>query len=156
MDEAIITFMRREYNLMIGEQTAERIKIAIGSAYPLRKEMSMEVKGRDLSVGLPRKILVTSEEIREALREPIDGILGAIKEALQETPPELAADLVDLGVVMAGGGALLRGLHQVISEKTGLPVRVAKSPLTAVARGTGIFLEQIEDYRGRLRELEET
>ena len=115
----------------------------------------MEVKGRDLSVGLPRKIIATSEEIREALREPVDGVIMAIKEALDETPPELSADLVDLGIVMCGGGALLRGLHRVIAEETGLPVRVAKSPLTAVARGTGVFLEQIESLRGRLRELED-
>jgi rod shape-determining protein MreB len=140
---------------MIGEQTAERIKITIGSAYRLRKEMSMEVKGRDLSVGLPRKIVVTSEEIRDSLREPILGVVDAIKEALEAAPPEISADLVDLGIVMAGGGALLRGMHQVLSEETGLPVRVAKDPLTAVARGTGIFLEKIEEYRGRLRDLEE-
>lgn len=115
----------------------------------------MEVKGRDLAVGLPRKIVVTSEEVREALAEPIEGVIAAIKEALEGTPPEISADLVDLGIVMAGGGALLRGLHQVISEQTGLPVRVAKDPLTAVGRGTGVFLEQLEHYRGRLRELQE-
>ena len=155
MDEAIISYMRKNYNLMIGEQTAEKIKIAIGSAYRLRKEMSMEVKGRDLSIGLPRKIMVTSEEVREALSEPIMGIVTAIKEALEDTPPELSADLVDLGIVMAGGGALLRGLHQVLAEMTGLPVRVAKDPLTAVARGTGVFLEQLDQLRGRLKELEE-
>jgi len=166
MDEAIIAYMKKTYNLMIGEQTAEKIKISIGSAYPLKKEMSMEVKGRDLSVGLPRKFIVTSEEVREALAEPIEGIISAIKEALDDTPPELSADLVDLGVVMAGGGALLRGLHQVISEQTGLPVRIAKDPLTAVARGTGVFLDQldslpgvfldqIDSLRGRLKELEE-
>ena len=155
MDEAIISYMRKAYNLMIGEQTAEKIKIAIGSAYPLRKEMSMEVKGRDLSVGLPRKFVITSEEVREALREPVLGIVQSIKEALEDTPPELSADLVDLGIVMCGGGALLRGLHQVLSEETGLPVRVAKDPLTAVARGTGVFLEQIDQLRGRLKELEE-
>jgi rod shape-determining protein MreB len=155
MDEAIIAYMRKVYDLMIGEQTAEKIKIAVGSAYPLRKEMSMEVKGRDLSAGLPRKVMITSEEVREALREPIAGIIQSIKDALEDTPPELSADLVDLGIVMAGGGAKLRGLHQVISEETGLPVRVAKDPLTAVARGTGVFLEQLNDLSGRLRELEE-
>jgi rod shape-determining protein MreB len=155
MDEAIINYMRKTYNLMIGEQTAEKIKIAIGSAYPLRKEMSMEVKGRDLSIGLPRKFVITSEEVREALAEPVQGIVHALKDALEETPPELSADLVDLGIVMAGGGSLLRGLHQVLSEDTGLPVRVAKDPLTAVARGTGVFLEQLDQLRGRLKELEE-
>ncbi len=155
MDEAIITWMRKNYNLLIGEQMAEKVKITIGSAYPLRKEMSMEVRGRDLSVGLPRKIVVTSEEIREALKEPTDGISTAIKDALEETPPELSADLVEMGIVMAGGGSLLRGLHQVLAEATGLPVRVAKDPLTAVARGTGVFLEQLSTFRGRLKELEE-
>ncbi|MHC4858935.1 MAG: rod shape-determining protein [Planctomycetota bacterium] len=155
MDEAIIAFLRKNYNLMIGEQSAEKLKIAIGSAYALRKELSMEVKGRDISVGLPRKIVITSEEVREALREPVDGIIQSIKECLEETPPELSADLVDLGIVMCGGVALLRGLHQVIAEQTGLPVRVAKAPMTAVARGTAAFLEQIELYQGRLKELEE-
>ncbi len=155
MDEAIIAYMRKQDHLMIGEQTAEKIKISIGSAYRLKREMSMEVKGRDMTIGLPRKFVVTSEEVREALSEPVQGIIMAIKEALEETPPELSADLVDLGIVMAGGGSLLRGLHRVIAEETLLPVRVAKDPLTAVARGTGIFLEQLDSLRGRLRELEE-
>ncbi|MEN8150559.1 MAG: rod shape-determining protein [Planctomycetota bacterium] len=155
MDEAVIAYMRKVYDLMIGEQTAEKIKIAIGSAYPLRKEMSMEVKGRDLSAGLPRKVVITSEEVREALREPIADIVHSIKGALEGTPPEISADLVDLGIVMAGGGSKLRGLHQVLSEDTGLPVRVAKDPLTAVARGTGVFLEQLGELSGRLRELED-
>jgi len=155
MDEAIIDHMKKNYNLMIGVQSAERIKIQIGSAYPLRKEMTMDVKGRDLSRGLPNRVVVTSEEIREALSEPIDEIVSAIKATLEVTPPELAADIVDMGITMAGGGALLRGLDRVIAEETGLPVRVAKDPLCAVARGTGVLLEQIEVLKDLLSTSEE-
>ncbi len=147
MDEAIINHMRNTYNLLIGEQTAEKIKIGIGSAYPLKREMTMDVKGRDLKQGLPRKVVVTSEEIREALQEPVRGIVETVKATLEATPPELAADLVDSGIVMAGGGALLRGLDRVIAEEINLPVRVAEDPLTAVARGTGVFLEKIRDLK---------
>ena len=154
-DEAIISHMRRGYNLLIGEQSAERIKVAIGSAYPLKKEMSMEVKGRDLGRGLPRKIVITSEEIREALTGPVRAIVGAVKQTLESTPPELSADLVDLGVVLAGGGSLIRGIDRVISEETGLPVRVAKDPLTAVARGTQAFLENLGEFRSMLAAAEE-
>ncbi len=154
-DEAVINHMRTHYDLLIGEQSAERIKIAIGSAYPLRKEMSMEVKGRDLQRGLPRKVMVTSEEIREALAEPVLHIVAAIKATLEETEPELSADLVDLGIVLAGGGSLVRGIDRVISEQTGLPVRVAKDPLTAVARGTQIFLENLTQFRSMLSATEE-
>jgi len=147
MDEAIMNHMRNTYNLLIGEQTAEKIKIGIGSAYPLKREMTMDVKGRDLKQGLPRKVVVTSEEIREALQEPVRGIVETVKATLEATPPELAADLVDSGVIMAGGGALLRGLDRVIAEEINLPVRVAEDPLTAVARGTGVFLEKLRDLR---------
>ena len=154
-DEAIIAHLRKEYNLLIGEQSAERIKVAIGSAYPLRKEMSMEVKGRDIARGLPRKVIVTSEEVRGALAEPIAAIVGAVKGTLEATPPELSADLVDLGIVMAGGGSLIRGIDRVISEETGLPVRVAKDPLTAVARGTQAFLENLNEFRSMLAAAEE-
>jgi rod shape-determining protein MreB len=154
-DQAIIDHMREHYELLIGEQSAERIKIAIGSAYPLRKEMSMEVKGRDIQRGLPRKVIVTSEEIRESLTEPVTSIIGAITSTLEETPPELSADLVDLGIVLAGGGSLIRGIDRVISERTGLPVRVAKDPLTAVARGTQIFLENLGEFRSMLSASEE-
>ncbi len=149
-DEAIIRHMRVRYDLLIGEQSAERIKVAIGSAYPLRKEMSMEVKGRDLTRGLPRKVVVTSEEIRDAIDEPVEAIVAAVRGTLEATPAELSADLVDLGIVLAGGGSLLRGIDRVISERTGLPVRVAKDPLTAVARGTQMFLENLSDYREML------
>ena len=154
-DEAVIAHLRKEYNLLIGEQSAERIKVAIGSAYPLRKEMSMEVKGRDLAKGLPRKVVVTSEEIRVALAEPALAIVAAVKATLEATPPELSADLVDLGIVMAGGGSLIRGIDRVIAEETGLPVRVAKDPLTAVARGTQAFLENLDSFRSMLAAAEE-
>jgi rod shape-determining protein MreB len=146
MDEAIIQYLKRTYNLMIGEQTAERIKIEIGSAYPLEQEKVMAVKGRDLMAGLPRKVEITSEEIREALREPVRAIIEAIKMTLERTAPELSSDLVDKGLTMAGGGALLRGLDRVIAQETGLPVRVDSSPLEAVARGTGVFLENLDRY----------
>ena len=146
MDDAIIQYLKRTYNLMIGEQTAEKIKIEIGSAYPLDEERVMPVKGRDLMAGLPRKVEITSEEIREALREPIGDIIEAIKMTLERTAPELAADLVDTGLTLAGGGALLRGLDKVIAQETGLPVAIDSEPLTSVARGTGVFLENLDRY----------
>ena len=143
MDEAIIAYLKKTYNLMVGERTAEEIKIKIGSAYPLEEEMSLEVKGRDLVAGLPKTVTVTSEEIREALQEPVRAILEVTKISLERTPPELAADLIDHGIVMAGGGSLLKGLDKLISEETGLPVHVADDPLTAVANGTGKVLSEI-------------
>ena len=143
MDEAIIEYLKKTYNLMIGERTAENIKIKIGSAYPLEEEMTMEVKGRDLVAGLPKTVTIASEEIREALQEPLRAILEIAKVSLERTPPELAADLIDHGIVMAGGGALLRGLDKLLSEETGLPVHIADDPLTAVARGTGKVLDEI-------------
>jgi rod shape-determining protein MreB len=143
MDEAIIEYLKKTYNLMIGERTAEDIKIKAGSAYPLEEEMSLEVKGRDLVAGLPKTVAITSEEIREALQEPLRAILEATKIALERTPPELAADLIEHGIVMAGGGSLLRGLDKLISEETGLPVHVAEEPLKAVANGTGKVLDEI-------------
>jgi len=143
MDEAIIEYLKKTYNLMIGERTAENIKIKIGSAYPLEEEMTMEVKGRDLVAGLPKTVTIASEEIREALQEPLRAILEIAKVSLERTPPELAADLIDHGIVMAGGGSLLRGLDKLLSEETGLPVHIADDPLTAVARGTGKVLDEI-------------
>jgi rod shape-determining protein MreB len=151
MDEAIIEHMKRTYNLMIGEQTSERIKIEIGSAAPLPEEKTMEVRGRDMISGLPRKTVVTSEEIREALREPVNAITNACIRTLERAEPELAADLVDNGIVLAGGGALLRGLATVMTNATGLETRIADDPLTCVARGTSIFLENIEDWKGTLK-----
>jgi rod shape-determining protein MreB len=146
MDNAIINFMRNNFNLMIGEQSAERIKIEIGSAYPLEEEMEMEVAGRDLTTGLPRRTLINSVQIREACNGPVQEIIMAIRNTLEETPPELAADLVSSGIVMVGGGALLRGIDRMIDEEVQLPVRIAEDPLTCVARGTGEFLNALHLY----------
>jgi rod shape-determining protein MreB len=147
MDEFIAQYMKRVYNLMIGERTAEEIKIRIGSAYPLEEEVTMEVKGRDLVCGLPKTLTVTSEEIREALQEPLSSILDAIRVTLERCPPELAADLVDRGMVMSGGGSLLRGIDRLIAEHTGLPVHRADDPLSAVAEGTGVVLTELNVLR---------
>ena len=143
MDEAIIEYLKKTYNLMVGERTAETIKIKIGSAYPLEEEMSLEVRGRDLVAGLPKSVTVTSEEIREALQEPLRAILEVTKISLERTPPELASDLIEYGIVMAGGGSLLRGLDKLISEETALPVHIADDPMAAVANGTGKVLDEI-------------
>jgi rod shape-determining protein MreB len=147
MDQAIIEYLRKTYNVMIGERTAEDIKIKIGSAYPLEEEMSLEVKGRDLVAGLPKSVTITSEEIREALQEPLRAILETTKVSLERTPPELSADLIDQGIVMAGGGSLLRGIDKLISEETGLPVHIADDPVTAVVCGTGKVLNEIRYLR---------
>lgn len=150
MDEAIMNHMKRTYNMMIGEQTAERIKIEIGSASPLPQETTMEVRGRDMISGLPRKTVITSEEIREALLEPVQGISEAVTRTLERAEPELAADLVENGIMMAGGGSLLRGLTSVIQKATGLDTRLAEDPLTCVARGTAIYLEHLEEWKTTL------
>jgi rod shape-determining protein MreB and related proteins len=147
LDEAIAGYMKRAYNLMIGERTAEEIKIKIGSAYPMDKETSMEVKGRDLVAGLPKTLAITSQEVREALLEPIATIVESVRVTLERCPPELSADLVDRGLVLAGGGALLRGLDRLLQEETGLPVHVAEDPLSAVAEGTGRALTEIKFLR---------
>lgn len=146
MDEAIVHYMKRKYNLAIGERTAERIKIEIGSAYPDpdRNERTMEVKGRDLVAGIPKTLVVSSDEIREALAEPINAIVEAVRQALDRTPPELSADIVDKGIVLAGGGALLRNLDILLREETGLPVMIADDPLTAVVRGSGKVLDNLD------------
>lgn len=143
LDEAIVAHIKKTYNLMIGERTSENIKIKIGSAYPLDEELTMEVRGRDLVAGLPKMVIVTSEEIREALSEPVQSIVEAVRTTLERTPPELSADLIDRGIVLAGGGALLRGLDKLLSEETGLPVHIAEDPLSAVAKGTGHVLSNI-------------
>jgi rod shape-determining protein MreB len=140
LDNAIINYMKRAYNLLIGERSAEEIKIRIGSAYPLEEELAMEVKGRDSVAGLPKTIHITSQEIREALADTIAAIVDAVRNALERCPPELSADLVDRGFVMAGGGSLIRNIDRLLSEKTGLPVIVADDPLSAVANGTGVVL----------------
>jgi len=151
MDEAIIAHLKRAYNLMIGEQTAERIKIEIGSAAPVGEEQSIEVRGRDMISGLPRKTVVTSQEIRDALQEPVGSIIDAVTRTLERAQPELSADLVERGITLAGGGALLRGLPAVITKATGLEARVADDPLTCVARGTAIYLEHIEEWKAHLQ-----
>ena len=146
MDEAIMNYAKKAYNMLIGEQTAERIKIEIGSAFPLPEEMDMEIKGRDLVRGIPRILRVLSVEIREALQEPVGAIVNALRESLERTPPELAADIVDRGIFLTGGGALLRGLDLLLREVTNLNIRVASDPLTSVVLGAGKILEQPEDY----------
>jgi rod shape-determining protein MreB len=150
MDQAVIEHLRKAYNLMIGERTAEEIKIRIGSAYPLDEELTMEVRGRDLVTGLPKTVTITSEEVREALSEPIRAIVEAARLTLEKTPPELSADLVDRGIVLAGGGSLLRGVDRLVAEETGLPVHVAENPMTAVAMGVGRGLDDIRYLRTRI------
>ncbi len=144
-DSSIINYIKKKYNLLIGERTAENIKIAIGSAYPYAdNEPSMDIKGRNLLNGLPENITVTSEEIREALSEPLSHVIEAIKVTLEKTPPELAADIIDQGIMLSGGGALLKGLDLLIHAETGMPVKVAERPLDCVADGTGKVLENID------------
>ena len=144
MDEAIIQHIKRKYNLLIGERTAELIKMGIGTAYPTEEELTMDIKGRDLVAGVPRTLTVTSSEIREALSEPINGIVEAVKVTLERTPPELAGDIADRGIVLAGGGALLHGLDERLRYETQMPVHLAESPLTCVAVGSGRSLEEFE------------
>jgi rod shape-determining protein MreB len=146
MDQAIMQHLKRTYNMMVGERTAEEIKISIGSAFPLKEELEIQVKGRDQVMGLPKILTITSEEIREALKEPVTAIVDAVRVTLERTPAELSADIVDRGVVLAGGGALLRGLDQLIAKETGLHVAVAEDPLTAVVLGTGKYLETIRHF----------
>lgn len=148
MDECIAQYMKRVYNLMIGLRTAEEIKMTMGSAYPVDEETSVEVKGRDLVAGLPKTLTITSEEIREALQEPVSSIIDAIRITLERCPAELSADLVDRGMVLAGGGALLTGFDKLIAEQTGLPVHLADDPLVAVADGTGVVLSELNFLRG--------
>jgi rod shape-determining protein MreB len=143
-DETIVAHMKRAYNLMIGERTAEEIKIRVGSAFPMEQELTMEVKGRDLGAGLPKTLSIRSEEIREALKEPLSSILESVRITLERCPPELSADLVDRGIVMAGGGSLLRGIDRLVARETGLPVHVAEDPMSAVAEGTGQVLQNFE------------
>lgn len=146
-DSSIINYVKKKYNLLIGERTAEEIKINIGSAYPYADEGEMEIKGRNLLDGLPSNIKITSEEIREALADPISSVVDAIRNTLELTPPELSADIIDRGIMLTGGGALLRGLDQLIANETGIPVNVAESPLDCVVDGTGRLLD---DMTGKL------
>jgi rod shape-determining protein MreB len=144
-DDAIINYVRRNYGTLIGEATAERIKHSIGSAYPGNEVRVIEVKGRNLAEGIPRSFTLNSNEILEALQEPLSGITGAVKIALEQTPPELGADVAERGIVLTGGGALLRDIERLVEEETGLPVVVADDPLTCVARGGGRALEMIDE-----------
>jgi len=147
MDEAVVNYVKRAYNLLIGERTAEEVKTTIGSAYELQQEETMEIRGRDLVTGLPRTISIDSREIRKALSEPVNAIMEAIKETLENTPPELAADIMDRGIVMTGGGAMLKGLDRLVSQETGMPVHTVDEPIYAVVRGAGKALEEIETLR---------
>src|SRR5213079_3196976 len=144
LDEAIIQFIKKEYSLALGERTAEEIKMAIGSAFPLPDEPNAEIRGRDLVTGLPKTIVVSSEEIRRAVEEPVNAIVDAVKSTLDRTPPELAADIMDKGIVLTGGGALLKGLDERLKHETGMPVHIADNPLSSVAIGSGKCLEEFE------------
>ena len=150
LDQAIVQFMRKNYNLLVGEPTAEAIKIKIGSAAPTGDEREMEVKGRDLVSGIPKTVRVHSSEIREAVQEPVQQIVDAVRRALEITPPELASDIVDRGIIMTGGGALIRGLDVLLAQETGLPIHVDEDPLTCVVRGAGRILDDYEKYRSVL------
>jgi rod shape-determining protein MreB len=147
MDEAIINYIKRKYNLLVGERTAENIKITIGSAFPLDKEETMEIKGRDLVDGVPKTLIVSDEEIREALSEPVNAIVETVRQALERTPPELSSDIVDKGIVLSGGGSLLRNLDKRLREETGLPVTLAGDPLSCVALGTGKMIHDFDLLR---------
>jgi rod shape-determining protein MreB len=144
MDEAIISHIKKEYKLLIGQQTAEEIKLEVGSAFQLKEEVQAEVRGRDMLTGLPKTIIISSEEVRHALEEPVGQILDAIRSTLDKTPPELAADIMDRGIVLAGGGALLAGLDERLRHETQMPAQLAESPLTCVAVGSGRSLEVLE------------
>jgi len=147
MDEALIQYIKKKYNLLVGERSAEQIKFEIGSAFPLDEPMTMEIKGRDLIEGIPKTLTVTDAEIREALQEPVSIIVNAVRVALERTPPELSADLVDRGIVLTGGGSLLRNLDRLLREETGLPVSVAEDPLSSVVLGTGKMLSDFDLLR---------
>jgi len=146
MDEAIMLYLKKNYNLLIGERTAEEIKIKIGSAFPLDEEESMEIKGRDLVAGIPKTMKISSVQVREALSEPVDAIIEAVRQALEETPPELAADILDKGIIVTGGGALLKGMDRRLREETNLAINVAEDPLTCVVKGTGKVLEDMNHF----------
>jgi len=147
MDEAIITHLKRTYNLLIGEASAERVKIEIGSAALLEEELTMDVSGRDTVSGLPRKVIVTSEEVREALREPIAAIINVVAATLEKAKPELAADLVDNGIYICGGGSLLRGMDTVLANATGLRVERVAEPMNSVAQGTSMYMENLDLWK---------
>jgi len=149
-DEAISSYIRRKYNLMIGERTAEEVKIAIGTALPLERELTMDVRGRDLIAGLPRTIPLTSSEAMEAMEKPLQQVVTAVRAVLEETPPELASDIIDKGMVMTGGGSLLRNIDRLLTQVTGVPCHVAENALNCVALGTGLAMEHFEFFKGSL------
>ncbi len=151
MDEAIVNHLKREYKLLIGQQTAEEIKLEVGSAFQLKEELQAEVRGRDMLTGLPKTVILSSEEVRHALEEPVGQIIDAIKSTLDKTPPELSADIMDRGIVLAGGGALLQGLDQRLRQETHMPTHLAESPLTCVAVGSGRSLEEFDAMRNSAR-----
>ena len=146
LDEAIVNYVKKEYSLMIGERTAEDVKIRIGSAYKEGEEMEMEIRGRDLISGLPKTMKISSSEVRDALREPVNSIVDGIKSTLEKTPPELASDIMENGIMLTGGGALLKGLDKLVKEETGMPVKIAENPLDCVAIGTGKSVEDQEIF----------
>ena len=150
LDDAIIQFIKKEYSLALGERTAEEVKIALGSAWPLQEELHAEIRGRDLVTGLPKTIVTTTEEIREAIEEPVMAVVDAVKVTLDKTPPELAADIMETGIVLAGGGALLHGLDARLQHETGMPIVIADNPLACVAIGSGQSLEEFEALKGVL------
>jgi rod shape-determining protein MreB and related proteins len=147
IDEAVSNYVRKKYNLMIGDRTAEEVKIAIGTALPLERELTMDVRGRDLIAGLPRTIPMTSSEVMEAMEPPLQQIIGAVRLVLEQTPPELSSDIIDKGMVMSGGGSLLRNIDKLLTQVTGVPCHVADDALNCVARGTGLALEHFEFYK---------
>ena len=149
-DEAITSYIRRKYNLMIGERTAEEVKIAIGTALPLERELTIDVRGRDLIAGLPRTIPLTSSEAMEAMEKPLQQVVTAVRAVLEETPPELASDIIDKGMVMTGGGSLLRNIDRLLTQVTGVPCHVAENALNCVALGTGLAMEHFEFFKGSL------
>jgi rod shape-determining protein MreB len=149
-DEAIAGYIRRKYNLMIGERTAEEVKIAIGTALPLERELTLDVRGRDLIAGLPRTIPLTSSEIMEAMEKPLQQVVTAVRAVLEETPPELASDIIDKGMVMTGGGSLLRNMDRLLTQVTGVPCHVAENALNCVALGTGLAMEHFDFFKGSL------
>ncbi len=150
LDEAIIQYIKKEYSLALGERTAEEVKIALGSAWPLEEELSAEIRGRDLVTGLPKTVTITSEEIREAMNEPVTAIVDTVKATLDKTPPELAADIMEQGIMLTGGGALLMGIDERLHHETGMPIHIARNPLYSVAIGSGQSLEEFDALKGVL------
>ena len=148
IDDAIATYIQKEYKLAVGTQTAEQLKIELGSAFRLEEEESAEIRGRDLVTGLPKTVVITSEEVREAISVPVEAVIAAVRDTLDRTPPELASDIMDRGMVLAGGGALLRGLEERLRRETSVPVHMAEEPMACVVVGSGHFLEEIDSYRG--------